>query len=59
MKVYFGSYTWFVLFLVTFGIITWLLGLPWYAVAILAVGMVGLRLGASLWIRRQERDRAA
>jgi hypothetical protein len=55
VKVYFGSYAYFVIFLGAFGVITWLLGLPWYAVALLAAGMIGLRAWAALAIKRYDR----
>ena len=54
MKVYFGSYVYFVIYLGAFGVITWLLGLPWYAVALLAAGMIGLRVWTTLAIKRHD-----
>jgi hypothetical protein len=59
MRIHFGSYVYFVTFLGAFGVITWLLGLPWYTVALLAAAMIGLRVWGSILIRRHERDRAA
>ena len=42
-----------------FSAIAWLLGWPWYSVAILVAGMIALRVWAALAMKLYDRDRAA
>jgi Flp pilus assembly protein TadB len=53
------SYLYLACFVGAFSAITWLLGWPWYAVAFLIGGMIGIRVWTAFAIKRYNRDRAA